>query len=102
MSKHDEKACVADMAVVIDGDAAHVHPHPSRDERREGFLASSEAVVNPEHRPTPVSPRAVASRASTRAPSSSYTVASSGPDVAAVSAARSGMYSALSFLPVDA
>ena len=37
---------MAQVAVVVDGHAAHVHAHPARLEGREGFLAASQRVVD--------------------------------------------------------
>ena len=44
---HDPR--VADMAEVIDGHAAHVHAHLTRNDRAEGFLLAGQAVVKTEH-----------------------------------------------------
>jgi hypothetical protein len=38
-----------EMAVVIDGHPADVHPYPRRIERNEGFLRAAEAVVDFQH-----------------------------------------------------
>src|SRR5882762_4349786 len=47
--EYDHHPRMPEMAVVIDGHPADVHPHPRRVERDEGLLRSAEAVVDFQH-----------------------------------------------------
>ena len=47
--EHQHEARMAEVAVVIDGDAAHVHAHPARLDRDEILLAAGEGVVYLQH-----------------------------------------------------
>ena len=47
--EHDQHARVAEVAVVVDRDAADVHADLARLERREGFLASGQRIVDLQH-----------------------------------------------------
>ena len=51
--KYEEHPGVAEMAVVVDRHAADVHADPAFGKRAERFLASSERVVDMQHRPVP-------------------------------------------------
>ncbi len=45
----DEGATVADMTVIVDGDATHIHTHLARVDRFEFFFLTSECVVYLQH-----------------------------------------------------
>src|SRR6185295_9842012 len=46
--EHHEHAAVADMTVVVDGDAADIDANPPRLQWNEFFLGASQRVVDPE------------------------------------------------------
>ncbi len=47
--EHDQHAAVADMAIVVNGHTADVHPHLPGADRLERFLAAGERVVKLQH-----------------------------------------------------
>ena len=49
LCERDEGAAVADMTVIVDGDATHIHAHLARVDRFEFFFLTSECVVYLQH-----------------------------------------------------
>src|SRR5690606_18396345 len=101
--ERDLRTCVPDVTVVIDGIAAHVHAHDAVDEPLEGFFATGQRM-EALHVASATDHLAICSARSRRLETSSLAMsassgASSGPCVAPVSAARSGMKRAGPFLP---
>ena len=43
--KHDHRAGIADMGEIINGWAAHVHPHVARIERNERLFGAGQGIV---------------------------------------------------------